>query len=100
MRLVFSNGNVVKKHRWKSEKIPVVDLSQILLHYHAAVGFVCAWEFNSKSGKSFIAEANDIDKKLLSKLEHHLLNFSINQLYEQFKYGDFEDVILAWSAIC
>lgn len=99
MRLVFSNGNVAKKHRWKTEKIPVANLSQILLHYHAAVGFVCAWEFNSKSGKSFIAEANDIDKKLLSKLEYQLPNFSSNQFYEQFKYGDFEDVILGWSAI-
>lgn len=97
-RIVFSAGKIVKKRKWKTEKIPIVELSQIDFHYHAAVGFVCAWEFTSKSGKSLLVEGSGIDGKLLSDLERHLPNFSVEKFHEQFKDGDVEDTIEVWKA--
>lgn len=97
-RIVFVNDSVVKRHRWKYEKIDLADLSQIKFHYYAVSGFACEWEFIAASGKSFSIKANGIDKRLLLKLEQHLPNFSAEHFYKEFNDGDVKDSLEVWSA--
>jgi hypothetical protein len=97
-RIVFAGDKVIKKHKWKKEEIALADLVKIKFHYHAAVGFVCLWEFVSASGTSFLHEANDIDEKFLARLERHIPNFSAASFYKEFHDGDVVDTIDVWSA--
>jgi len=97
-RVVFTSEWLIKKEKWKTEKFPLSELSQIKFHYHAVVGFVATWEFISKSGQSILVDAHGIDNKLLSRLERHVPNFSSKEFHEHFADGDVEDTLEVWKA--
>lgn len=97
-RVSFKGGTIIKRHRFKTEKIPLADLAEIQFHYHAAVGFCCVWEFTTKSGKSTLVSHNDINDRLVSNLERCVPNFSREHFYQMFKDGDIEDTLHVWHA--
>ena len=98
VRVVFVDGHIVKRHRFRTEKMALRDLAQILFHYHAAVGFVCAWEFIPITGQSITAEAYGINNRLLARLERHVPGFSAARFHQAFRDGDVADTLEAWRA--
>ncbi len=96
--LFFEDGVLIKKQKWRVERLPVVGLATIRFHYHAVVGFVCEWEFIAASGSVITLNRNSMDKKLIALLEKNVPNFSAEKFYADFKEGDIEDTIVVWKA--
>jgi hypothetical protein len=95
--IVVIFGRIVKLHPIAFRAIKLTNLSEIIFHYHSAVGFSCTWEFVSRSGRGMTANSNGIDKRFLGNLEKNLKNFSIEQFYSLLE-DDFDTSIVIWRA--
>ena len=94
--LNFMDGVLIKKQKWRVERLPVAELASIRFHYHAVVGFVCVWEFVAASGHIISLYRNSMDKKLIALLEKNVPNFSASKFYADFEQGDVEDTLEVW----
>jgi hypothetical protein len=97
-RLTIEDGRIIKRRWWKVETIELADLAEIKFHYHAVVGFVCVWEFVTKSGVSLDHGAVHIDRGLLTSLERAIPGFAQADFDRRFEEGDVEDTVEVWQA--
>lgn len=96
-RVRCSERELVKLGWRRREAMALADIARIDFHYHAVVGFVSAWEFVSRSGRSLhvSGDAHGIDA-VLRALERYLPGFSIAAFKRELEAGDVEDTIEVW----
>lgn len=98
-RVLLVEGCLVKKHKFKTERMPLVGISKINFHYHAVVGFIAVWEFVDTAGNTLLINAKAIGiKKLIMGLEEKLPGFSKTEFDRKFREGDVEDSIDVWKS--
>lgn len=98
-RVLLVEDCLVKKHKFKTERMPLVDISEIKFHYHAVVGFIAVWEFIDTKGDTLLINARAIGiKKLIVGLEEKLPGFSQAEFDRKFREGDVEDSIDVWKS--
>lgn len=98
-RVRLVDDDIVKTERGRRESMTLTELERILFHYHAVVGFISAWEFVSKDGRSLHVDgaARGIGQ-LIAGLEQRLPGFSKAEIDRLFELGDVEDSIEVWRA--
>jgi len=97
-RVRLKQGQLVKKHLWRSESLSIDDICAIKYHYHAVVGFIAVWEFIDQHDNTLTVEASTrgLDE-VFQELEKRLPGFSLDNFEQQFRDGDVEDTLDIWS---
>ena len=98
-RVRLIEDNLVKTERGRRESMSLAEVDCILFHYHAVVGFVSAWEFVSREGRSLHVDGAALGiRQVVAGLERRLPGFSKAEIDRLFASGDVEDSIEAWRA--
>lgn len=92
------NGMLVKRHRLRTETMPLADLESVQFHYQAVVAFACVWDFTDKSGRTLSVGGFTFRRRLIRQLAQHLPGFSEAEFDRRFAAGDVEDSIEVWRA--